>query len=273
MRITKISGEVKEFSRAKLQRSLIKSGASRKLAEEISRTIERELVDGATTKEVYQRAFQLLKKEAKPLAARYSLKKSIFQLGPEGYPFERFIGRLLRGQGYSVKVGVVVQGACVSHEIDVIAEKDGEHFLVEAKFHNRQGVKSDVQTALYVKARFDDIQSRRRAVGEHEGVFHQMWLVTNTKFTNQAIAYAKCMNMRIIGWNYPENNGLEDIIEKSGLHPLTCLTTLSAAQKKALLDKDIILCREVHARILEDIGVDKRARNRIVNEISSVCSL
>ncbi len=61
------------------------------------------------------------------------------ELGDTGYPFEKFVAALLRSEGYETKVGVIVQGHCVTHEVDVVAENDRHHYMCECKFHNSQG--------------------------------------------------------------------------------------------------------------------------------------
>ena len=38
---------------------------------------------------------------------------------------------------------------------------------------------------------------------------------------------------------------LHDMIEDTGLHPITCLTMLSGTQKKNLMEKGVVLCRNV----------------------------
>lgn len=269
--ITKSSGETEPFSRQKLLNSLQKAGAQRYLAEDIAKKIEWRLQEGMSTKEIYKRAFSLLGKVKKPLAARFSLKQAIFQFGPEGYPFEKFVGKILERQGYKVQVGQIIKGRCVQHEVDVIAEKENEHFLVECKFHNRQGLKSDVKVVLYVKARFEDIQDELIQRGHKE--FHEAWLVTNTKFTKDAVQYAGCTGINIIGWGYPEGRSLQDLIENTGLHPLTCLPSLPSTSKRRLLQKGIVLCQEIieNPTLLSEIGVKRDQKNKIINEIQQIC--
>ncbi|HLR91356.1 MAG TPA: hypothetical protein VK040_10390 [Balneolaceae bacterium] len=69
---------------------------------------------------------------------------------------------------------------------------------------------------------------------------------TNTRFTSDAIQYGKCVGLLLTSWDYPRGNGLKDRIDKSGLHPLTALTTLTKAEKTKLLDEGIVLCKELH---------------------------
>lgn len=273
IQIIKASGEKELFSREKVVNSLIRAGADLKLAESIASTVENKISDGATTKQIYNLAFSLLKKTKKRIAGKYSLKKAIFQLGPQGYPFEKFVAKLLESQGYETKVNQIIQGKCVSHEVDVVAKKDGKYFLIECKFHNQQGIKSDVKVALYIKARFDDIQLALKS--EDKYIFSQPWLVTNTKFTQDALQYTSCVNMKAIGWNYPPKESLQSLIEKSGLHPITCLPSLSASQKNQVLNEGLVLCKELIERpdVLYKIGLRGSKQRQIIEEAKQVCSI
>ena len=46
----------------------------------------------------------------------------------------------------------------MDHEVDVVAKKDNMVFFLECKYHNHRGTYSDIKTALYVHARFVDIE-------------------------------------------------------------------------------------------------------------------
>ena len=261
--ITKFSGEAEAFSYEKFRRSLRNAGVPSELIKEAVRQIEGKLKEGMSTKEIYRLTFNFLKTKQKSLAAKYSLKKAIFQMGPGGYPFEKFIAKLLEHNGYAVEINKIIQGKCVTHEVDVIAKKKNKTFFVECKFHNRQGIRSDVKVVLYIKERFDDI---RRKPEQHA------WLVTNTKFSKDAIKYATCVKMKITGWNYPANESLKKIIEDSHLHPLTCLTTLSTSQKRMLLQNGTVLCRQIMEKpgLLRIVNVPKNKQEKILNEIQEV---
>lgn len=87
--ITKYSGELEKFSFEKLKKSLQKSDASDEEVNSIIKTIVPQLYDGITSKEIYKKAFRLLKKSNSICALKYSLKRAIYDLGPTGYPFER----------------------------------------------------------------------------------------------------------------------------------------------------------------------------------------
>ncbi|HET6225835.1 MAG TPA: ATP cone domain-containing protein [Bacteroidia bacterium] len=245
--VTKASGEVVPFSAQKLKRSLERVGAGGEESDKIISEVSTHLVDGITTKEIYRIAFNLLKKNSGHLAAKYHLKNAIMELGPSGFPFEKYISEILSHQGYKTNVGVVVQGQCVTHEIDIIAEQESNYFMIECKYHNQRGIFCDVKIPLYIQARFKDVESQWIKLPDHKNKFHQGWVVTNTRFSKDAIQYGNCAGLHLLGWNYPEKNGLRELIDRSGLYPITCLTTLSQTEKQFLLQRKIVLCKELIA--------------------------
>lgn len=272
--ITKASGEKALFSPTKLRQSLERAGAGSDVIDQVVSGIEAQLVDGMSTKKIYSQAFSMLRKYSKPVAGRYKIKQAILELGPSGYPFEKFVGEILKHQGYRTKVGVIIQGHCVSHEIDVEAEKDNQHFMVECKFHNRQGYKCDVKIPLYIKSRFEDVKKQWEKRKDHESKFHEGWLVTNTRFTEDAIQYGKCSGLKLIGWDYPQQGSIRDRINLSGLHPVTCLTSLTKAEKQKLIDKMIVLCKELcdKPEVLEEMGISHARVKKIIKEGVEICS-
>jgi len=143
--ITKSTGEKVKFSLDKLRSSLKRTGADDILVKQILNNVRDELYQGISTKEIYNRAFALLKKSKSSLASKYKLKKAIYELGPTGFPFERFVSAILKYSGYETKVGQVLQGKCVSHEIDIIAQKNNHISLIECKFHSDQGLNCHVK--------------------------------------------------------------------------------------------------------------------------------
>ena len=196
------------------------------------------------------------------------------RLGPSGYPFEKFVAELLRAQGYKVQVGKVVSGFCVKHEVDVIARKDDRHILVECKFHSSAKIRSDVKTTLYIKSRVDDIISAlnrsERKTEKHEG-----WIVTNTRFTHEAVRYAWCVGLRLISWDYPKGDSLMTWINKTGLHPISALTYLNNKQKEKLTQMGMVLCRDVAKKkhLLRRAGIHGKKLERVVREAEAVCQL
>jgi len=159
MEIIKASGKKVEFSMEKLRNSLKRTGAEDTVINKILSTVQTELYKGISTKEIYNRAFTLLKKNKSHFASRYKLKRAIYELGPTGFPFERFVAAILDYSGYSTKVGITMNGGCVSHEIDVVANKNNETTIVECKFHGEQGLKCNVKIPLYINSRYQDVKA------------------------------------------------------------------------------------------------------------------
>ena len=271
--ITKASGAQVPFSSEKLRTSLQRSGAKDEDIHSIITEVKNQLYPGIPTKKIYKLAFGLLKKVSKPIAARYRLKNAIMELGPSGFPFEKYFSEILKHQGYAVKVGEIVAGHCVKHEIDVIAEKGNDYLMIECKYHNLPGISCDVKIPLYINSRFLDVESSWKLLPGHETKFHQGWVVTNTKFTDDAIQYANCAGLHLVGWNFPMNNNLKNMIDRSGLYPITCLTALTRSEKQHLLNNKVVLCREImtqHELLLLAHIAESRFAN-ILEEASSLC--
>ena len=196
------------------------------------------------------------------------------QLGPSGFPFEKFVAEILKTQGYATQIGVFVDGHCVRHEIDIMAIKEGRTHMIECKFHNLAGTKSDVKIPMYIHSRFKDVEQVQVADNEFVTRFHQGWVVTNTRFTDDAIRYGTCMGMHLMGWDFPAKNSLKDFVNSYDLYPLTCLTTLSHAEKQLLLNQQFVLCKELteNRQILALAGIKQHRIDTIMKEANSLCS-
>lgn len=270
--VVKADGTKELFDIGKLEFSLKRAGATSKAINEILQHINEHLEDGITTREIYKHAFELLQNKDQPIALKYSLKRAIMDLGPSGFPFEDFVAEIFRQKGFTTETGKIVRGFCVEHEIDVVAWNEEKLIMVEAKFHNQLGIKSDLKIALYVKARFDDLRQMTFKYGR-ERKLDEGWLVTNTKFTTTAIEYGSCQGgLKMIGWNYPPIGNLHDMILEAKLHPLTCLTSLNGREKKALLEQGIVLCKTLseNKKLLEAIGVTDVKAKKVLEEIAGL---
>jgi Holliday junction resolvase len=212
----------------------------------------------------------LKKEEATPVAARYSVKRAVFALGPSGFPFEQFLAEILRAHGWSTRTGVALNGRCAPHEVDVLAEKNGKRIGIEAKFHNDASGKTDIKDALYVKARYDDLRQTPLASSRVD----EGWLVTNTQFTRNAIRYAQCSGLTLLGWDYPRGRGLFAMIEEGRVHPLTCLTTLTESEKHRLLDQKVVLCKHVTTpHLLTEFGIKPDRIPHVLAEAKQLCGV
>jgi Holliday junction resolvase-like predicted endonuclease len=274
VQVTKYSGESEEYDESKLRSSLKNAGAEPVLVEYIVNLIREKLYDGISTKKIYQEAFKLLKSESNRTAGRYKLKEALFELGPTGFPFEQFIAELLNRLGYKTEVGVTVQGDCVTHEIDVIAEKDDHFILVECKFHNQKENRCNVKVPLYIHSRFQDVKRNWSSQPRHKNKSHNGWVVTNTRFTADAEKYGLCAGLELLSWDFPKRNGIKDLVERLNLHPVTCLSSLSDEEKKLLLDHNVIFCKQIYEdkNVLKAAGINPRNVNSIAKEATEICN-
>jgi len=238
--IVKASGEIELYSRKKFRESLRRAGVGKLLIDETQARVEGKLKEGISTEELYNLAKGFLAEKHIPAAAKYSLKKAIMELGPAGHLFERYFAVVLSEYGYQTQTNLILQGECVTHEIDVFAEKGDSRYFIEAKYHNSRGIKSDVKTALYTYARFLDIKANR---GNKFNL--KSWLVTNTKFTGQAIKYGECKDIKMTGWGYPKGESLEKLIENKDLYPITVLPAINHYARKQLSEADIYFAKDL----------------------------
>lgn len=272
IQILKADGNSEEFKPKKLISSLKKAGAKPSEIDRIVRTVESSLEEGMKTQMIYQKAFQMLRESDDPIAAKYSLRRAVFGLGPTGFPFEDFLGKIFEAEGYKTKRRLTLRGKCVTHEIDLAAYSPTHSFIAEAKFHMKPGMKSDIQVALYSYARYLDLESARICTADVCGII-SLLLATNTKFTEAAIKYAECVGINLLSWDYPKNNSLHDKIERLGVYPVTVLTNLSMSQKQQLLSRGIIVCSEIEKKpqLLRLLGLSKQKNDAVLHEVHLLC--
>ncbi len=269
--VIKANGEKEEYNKAKVISSIRKAGIPKKFWNNVVAQVENNLYEGIPTAEIHDIIYSHLKKKVFGFHMRYALKRALLEFGPTGFPFERFVARVLKEYDYQTQTDTVIQGRCVSHEIDVLAVKDNKYQLVECKFHNKSGYKSNVQVPLYVHSRFQDIISNPNLELKLKNKFGQAWVFTNTRFTEDAIEYARCVHMRVTAWSYPRNNNIQRIIEERGLYPITVLSSISNEEKRLLLTngivtvKDILLNKTVYSQ-----SFLKKHKDTLIKEIETL---
>ncbi|WP_299215167.1 restriction endonuclease [uncultured Aquimarina sp.] len=272
--ILKSSGKKVKFSLSKLQNSLRRSGADDKTVEHIIDIVRDELYQGISTKEIYNRAFALLKKRKSVFASKYKLKKAIYELGPTGFPFESFVAAILKYSGYQVNIGQIISGKCVSHEVDVVAKKNTDYIVIECKFHSEEGRNCNVKIPLYIHSRYQDILNNFENKKENQSIPNQGWVVTNTRFTKDAIQYGKCAGLYLLSWDYPKANGLKDRIDRLGLYPITVSTLLTNREKQFLLSRDVVLYKQLRGDMfyLDHLGISEKRKQKILDEVNILCN-
>ncbi len=270
--IIKADGKIEPYDNEKISSSFIKAGASPEIATAAAKTINKKVKDRMSTDEIYRRALSHLRVLEPGVALKYSLKRAIMDMGPEGFVFEKYIAKILREYGFTTEVGQILNGYCVNHEVDVVAKKENQVCMIECKYHNSAGIKSDIKTALYIHSRFLDIEKAYRE--KDNNTRFEAWLVTNTRCTSDAIKYAGCANLKILAWHYPKVKNLEYFIETKKLYPISILSTITGKQRDALFDSDIILVKELGSykvdSLAELISVNQSRASKILNEVSII---
>lgn len=269
--ITKADGTIEYFKIEKLRRSLRRAGATPEEVNLVVQKIQDEIYDGITTQEIYRSAFSLLRKKELPIAARYSLRRALFGIGPTGFPFEKLLDRLFTAEGYQVRTGVIINGHCAEHEIDVAAFNDAHSFVGEAKFHARPGIKTDLQVAMYSYARLLDLKDNK-ICQESICAIKEFWLITNTKFTSAVRRYAECVGVRLLSWDYPKNNNLFDRLQRYRLYPITVLQLLTPSQANILIGHNVIVCQDLlnNPEVLNFLHLTEKRQIDLLEEAKSI---
>ena len=271
--IRKASGDMEPFSSEKLRRSLQRSGAADNVIEPILNDVESWIYDGISSRKIYDRAFALLRKKTLSVASRYKLKNALMEMGPTGHPFEHFAGQVFKALGYNVEVAQILQGHCVTHEVDVIASKEKSQMFIECKYYLTTDKNANVQVPLYIRSRVDDIIKKQSTIPEFAGYTFSGGVVTNTRFTSDAMTYGECSGLKLLSWDYPAGNGLKDIIDREKIFPVTVLTKLSTQDKQRLMGQGIVTCRQILETpgTLDSLGIEMIIREKILAEIKNLC--
>lgn len=272
--VTKASGITEPFDETKLRRSLRRSGADEKLIDQILEELSMQWYEGISTKSIFKLAYKMLKRRNRPTAARYTLKQAMFDFGPSGFPFEDFFAEVLKSMGYSVKIRQILAGFCVKHEVDVVAEKKDTLIWVECKYHPVAGSVSNIKIPLYIHSRFRDLDQYLKEHPPAKPIPDTAgWIVTNTRFSDDAMAYGRCAGMNLVGWNYPAKGSLREMVDEARLHPITCLTLLTRHEKERLLEHKIVLSKTLQKpgfwSDLLHLSVERR--EKIMKEAQLLC--
>lgn len=272
LQVKKYSGELVPFEERSLRHSLSRSGATEREVDFVFEQIKPKLYDGISTRELYELAFELLKGQHNAYAARYSLKKTLRDLGPEGFYFEKWIASLFRSNGYEAMSGQTVKGHSVTHEIDVVAMKDERLLFVECKFRNAVDAKISVTTPMYFMSRILDVTGIDYTFFDKTQHVTGGWLVTNAYFTTDSIKFGEYHKMNLLGWDYPKEKSLKLRVDENGEYPITCLTQLSTQDKATLLKNQCILVKDIinNPDILRFTQANEQKRGRVLTEANAL---
>lgn len=194
------------------------------------------------TGDIYRLVLKAISEEkgGRALHQRYRLKEAIMRLGPNGFAFENYVGKIIEHYGLTMKgIRSKIKGKCSIHEIDLIANSKTKKFMIECKHNSSRGGYIGLKVALYTHARFLDTSPK----------FDEEVIVCNAKVSKNAKKYAKCVGQQIISWRYPPKKSLEKIIEDYKLYPITILNLNSRelekfSQHNIMIAKDLLKIQE-----------------------------
>lgn len=255
--VINLRGEIEPFSFKKVFQSARNCGASKELAFKIASQIESEIFPGISTGEIFDRVFELLLEKSPQSAIRFNLKEAMEKLGPSGFPFEKFVAKIFEAEGFKVKLNQIIRGYCTFYEIDFIAQRENLVYIGECKYHNLAGGRVDLQVALANYARFLDIE---RGKFLNSAMKYKSIIVTNTKFTEKVIQYSECVGVELLGWKYPRGKGLEYLIEKNHLYPITILPSVKKFSAQNLIEQKIVLVKDVFSENFKAVKIPKKEK-------------
>ena len=241
--IIKADGSRQIFEKWKVVRSCVRLGLSEKDASIVADRVESEIYEGITTKQILKLIFKHMRKFKPEIKYQIDLREAVCSLRPKP-DFELFIARLLEEEGYRVKRNIVLRGKCIDHEIDCIAEKDGDVLYVEIKHHLNPHVFTGVDVFLKSYAKFLDLREGYK-IGNHKVNFSKILIVCSTKISDQALRYADCIKISYIAWKVPKKRSLEEIITEKKLYPITFLKSLRFEEQTKLSDNGFILLKDL----------------------------
>lgn len=264
----KWDGREESFQRKKIVRTLRRLGAPSDVADRIVEQIEASVYDGITTSEVLDMVFKGLEEYKPAVALRRDLKTAVGEMKPAP-EFEEYVRLILRAHGYKVVSNRVIQGFCVTHEIDGIAEKDGETIYLEVKHHAKPHNYTPFDVTLSAKAKWDDIKEGYKK-GMNSQPFDRVLIVCNTKLTGHAKRYAECVGLDHIGWNAPEGHGLDRLIEESKLYPVTILKNLTEKERDNLSGHGILTLTQLVENRSRKKGISKSRLTKMISEAERI---
>ena len=256
IKLKKRSGAREHFSIQKITRSLERAGADHSLADRVAHQVAGTVKKGETTHHVYQRAKKYLRTAHPVVGARFTLREAVKRLGPAGYDFEKYIMLLFREYGYKSHLPKILQGKCITHEVDVMVEKNGNRGIIECKLRKDQAIYINIKETLTAWARYMDLKD-----GARHGrcvKIDDVWLVTNSRFSGDSIAYGNCKKMKLLSWNTPAKMPLPAYIDAKNIYPVTILNSIQVHHLKALSRCEILLLKDL-------VSYDYRTLSRSTN--------
>lgn len=253
MQVTKGNGQIVAYDEERVRANIRRTGASSEIAEKVLADIRPKLTDGMSTFALHNLVKVALEKQSVCHACRYNLRDAILHLGPAGFNFEFYVAELLRAHSYDARIPPgMMRGACVEHEVDVIASKDGRSIFIEAKFRNTKEDVVDLKDIMATWSRFLDlVDGATLGYVDH---FDECMVITNARFTDSARQFGGCKGMRLVGWDYPKGFTFPSLIDQTALYPVTVVDDFKPEEIKALAEAGLLLCKNIEGMEAEELS-------------------
>ncbi|MBI5153077.1 MAG: hypothetical protein HZA36_01310 [Parcubacteria group bacterium] len=240
--ITKANGEREFFSEEKIKHTAMRAGASEELASKVAREVGDRIYEGISTRSILRLIRESLDVHEPVVAHRYGLKEAILKLGPTGFDFEQYLVHIFSAYGYKAELPPILEGMCVTHEVDLLIEKENRRGMVEAKLHH-DPVYVGIKDTMAIWTRYLDLVDGSR-LGKTPHL-DEVWIVTNGKFSTDSLKFGHCKNMILLGWNHPKERPISKWIEDEHLYPVTIMSSLSADEQKRMISANIFLVSQL----------------------------
>ncbi|HOI13678.1 MAG TPA: restriction endonuclease [Methanoculleus sp.] len=241
--VTKVDGTRQPFDRGKVQRTLRNLGVGAEEAEQIAHEIEESVPDGVKTAMVFRMIRARARTVRPAVGHRTNLRRALALLRSKP-DFEEFVRVLLREHGYQVQTGCILAGRCGEHEVDAIAEKDDTTVFVEVKHHASHHRVTGLDEGRIARAIVEDLQEGFRS-GHCTVSIDGALIVCNTKLSEHAKRYAACRGIGHIGWDYPEEQNLRTMIEKTQSYPVTIVAGVGPSVSARLAAAGVVTAKLV----------------------------
>lgn len=225
MKIEDAHGGVRDYDPQKIVKAAKRAGFDEHDAQTIESRVSNRIWDEITTGKLHSIVHDEMQEIDEGNARRFMLRESIADLDPNYHEFEKYMVKVLREDGIEATWSPrpKPQGACIEHEIDIVAEAMGETFIVECKHHYHHHRYTGLDIPMRQWARLDDLQQGDE-IGIKDSIeVDRAWVIVNTKLSDHAKDYAECKNVRMTAWDYKEEYALNTMVERNDAYPITIL--------------------------------------------------
>lgn len=271
MYIVKSSGESEIFNPEKLRGSLKRAGVPGGLIDRVTHAVTERVKNGFTTKRIAALVNEQLRRESTASQYRYTLHDALLKLGPAGFKFEKYVGSIMQAYGYAVEYPPELHGACVDHEVDIVARKDGRTVMIEAKFRNDFQYFVRLKDTMATWARFQDLNDG--AAAGRCPHFDEVWIVTNGRISSRSEKFGACKGIRLLGWNYPKGSSFASYVDHTALYPVTVLHELSPRELERLSERGLMLCRQLAGMTPKRLSRSAKISSGRADKLVATCKM